>query len=195
MATHLLTLLQTTTPSGVGMSDGLKITLTALTAIATFVAGQIFVKVIVEPIQKQRTLVGKLAFAINHYAAAGLPFDQNAMKESVESVVEARNAIRQLGSEFRATLSEIPFYRFFSLFGLVLPCHKVLRASYHLFTWQCSMRKQMVDYHVQALAKLLKVKYEDEKIRQSILDDMKQYLETAQPAPNVPTNEPIRRRL
>ncbi len=123
-----------TTPQG--MSDGVKIALTALLAIITFVVGQIIQRLIIEPIQEQRRIKGRVANALTAYHNAYLfrtTYDSNP--EAKKRLDDASMALHGLAADLRVSRYVLPIYKFFAVVKLVLPEKTVMEVADELLHW------------------------------------------------------------
>jgi hypothetical protein len=123
MSAFFLTIAETSQP---GMSEALKITLTALAAIIVFVIGQIVVKLFIEPMQEQRKTIGEIVHALKYYKN----YDSNVTTH--ERIQEGMFKFRSLASELDRSLVLIPCYRLLSIFKLVPRKKRVLAAGTQL---------------------------------------------------------------
>lgn len=119
------------------MGEGMKIALTALLAVATFVVGQFIQRLFVEPIQEQRHIIGRIAHALTFYR--DIVKDAAGDKPSLKQIKVTKAALRRLASELRASLTVLPFYRFFVIIRCVLPAEKAKDVARQLMRWQLFM--------------------------------------------------------
>jgi hypothetical protein len=116
------------------------IVVTALLAVLVFVLTQSFLKLVLEPIQEQKKLIGEVAHALLFYAnvvhldTSGPP-DEQRRKE----LDEARIALRRLAGRLRASLWTVPFYDTLARLGRVTRKEDVLEASDQLVGWSNSL--------------------------------------------------------
>ncbi len=114
--------------------------LTALLAVLVFVLTQSFLKLVLEPIQEQRRLIGEVAHALVFYAnvyhvtAFGTPDERR-----IEELEEARKALRNLAGQLRASLWTVPFYDALARVGWVPRKQDVLEAATQLIGWSTSL--------------------------------------------------------
>jgi hypothetical protein len=123
---------------------------TAFLAVMVFVLTQAFLKMVLEPIQAQRELIGEVAHALLFYAnviaefevpesiAGGRGMKIGAEREEVE---ETRKALRGLAGRLRASLWTVPFYDSLARFGWVPSRENVIEASTQLVGWSNSLRR------------------------------------------------------
>jgi len=99
--------------------------ITALLGVVLFVARQFALKLLVEPIQDHRRLMGRIASALYYY--------ENVYEGSTQEVVaEARRAYRDLGTDLRSGVRLIPGYRLLARVKLVRSIEQIETASAHL---------------------------------------------------------------
>ncbi|MES1977219.1 MAG: hypothetical protein V4451_04235 [Pseudomonadota bacterium] len=83
--------------------------LTALGAITVFVISQLLGKLVIEPIQEFKKLLGELRYAlVFHAPAAVTPVGDRASEDM------AAEAFRRLACELLSKLESVPFYDFWS---------------------------------------------------------------------------------
>lgn len=113
---------------------------TAFLAIVVFVLTQSFLKLVLEPIQEQKKLIGEVAHALLFYAnvyhldSFG-PLDEQRREE----LDEARKTLRGLAGQLQASLWTVPLYDTFARLGWVPRKADVLEASTHLVGWSNSL--------------------------------------------------------
>jgi hypothetical protein len=131
---------------------------TALLAVVVFVLTQSFLKLVLEPVQDQRELVGEVAPALLFYANVVAEFDVpediaggRGMKIGMEreEVEETRKALRGLAGRLRASLWTIPFYDTLARMGWVRSKQDVIEASTQLVGWSNSLSRD--DYRDKRL--------------------------------------------
>ncbi len=86
-----------------------------ITGVSVFVFGQIIVKFLVEPVLRQRRVIGRIAFSLVYYACDFGNPGIGTRKRLDEASVE----LRRLASDLRAETQGIPFYGFWSQMRLV----------------------------------------------------------------------------
>jgi hypothetical protein len=128
----------TTNPANTpqGMSDSLKIALTALLGIVAFIAGQIIQRLFIEPIQEQRRIKGRVANALTAYQNAWIfqtSYDSNL--EAKKRLDDASMALHGLAADLRASRYVLPIYKVFALMRLVLPEKTVMELADELLHW------------------------------------------------------------
>src|SRR5689334_20030287 len=96
------------------MSEPLKIAVTAVFGVFVFVVGQVLQRLFIEPLQEQRKLLGKIAYALTFYAnamaAKQLSFDCGKAGLEPDELKVVVKELRGLGSELRASQNTIPLY-------------------------------------------------------------------------------------
>ncbi len=111
---------------------------TALLAVIVYVLGKLTEIVFVIPIQKQKETLGKIVYALTYFGNR-FPFtDKEGKIINLEELIDASDKVRNLGSDLRTTLYMIPYYRLFSVIGLVLPKENIKEASVNLIGWSNS---------------------------------------------------------
>lgn len=128
------------------------VVVTALLAVLVFVFTQSFLKLVLEPVQAQRELIGEVAhahvFYANVVAEFDVPKDLTGGKEMKigadrEEVEEARKALRELAGRLRASLWTIPLYGGLSWVRWTRRKEDVIEASDHLIGWSNSLSDRM----------------------------------------------------
>ena len=121
----------------------------AVLAILVFLLTQSFLKLVLEPVQEQRRLIGEVAHALLYYANV-MPAESVRVNDALgertvtvgagpEELDEARKALRELAGRLRATLWSVPFYDALALAGVVPKLSDVLEASAALVGWSNSV--------------------------------------------------------
>ncbi|MCW5649876.1 MAG: hypothetical protein KIS62_09035 [Ramlibacter sp.] len=91
------------------MSDLTKIlltsSLTAIGAILVFVASQILGKLVIEPVQDVKKLLGEIRYALVFHAQAILTLVGDRERED-----KAAEALRKLACDLRSRIGSVPFY-------------------------------------------------------------------------------------
>jgi hypothetical protein len=157
--------------------------LTILGGVIVFVAGQIAVKFLIEPIQNYRELVGKIASALIYYANVG-PGLQDAYlasldglgeperpseqlrKQRLQEVIlndwskidEAKVAFRKYASELMETTNKIPLFSLLAILRIVPKRQSILKASTHLIGLSNDSRSVGDKNRESEISKLLKIK-------------------------------------
>jgi hypothetical protein len=99
---------------------------TTMFGFIAFVLGQFALKLVVEPIQEQRRLVGEVAHAVIYYRNVG---PDSLPGPNPERGAEARRVYRDLAARLRMNLQVVPRHPFISRLPFVLPRDRVYRAS------------------------------------------------------------------
>ena len=116
------------------------VVLTAGLAVVVFVLTQSFLKLVLEPIQEQKRLIGEVAHALLFYAnvyhieAFGPPSERR-----IEEMEEARRTLRGLAGRLRSSLWTVPFYATLAWLRVVPRKGDILEASTHLVGWSNSL--------------------------------------------------------
>lgn len=118
--------------------------LTALGAVVVFVATQGILKLVLEPIQEQRRLVGEVAAALTVYERAhtlrvepspGAGSEPMLFGSSREEAAEAAKALRDLSGRLQAGLWAVPLYDLFALIRIIPKARAVVVATDALHMW------------------------------------------------------------
>ena len=111
---------------------------TVFAGTAIFVIGQLLSRFILDPIQKQKEIIGKIIFAPSFYGNK-FPFeDENGKIVNIDELNQSSIDIRTLASELRASTKNIPFYNFFSLIKIIPNVNNIKEASSSLIGWSNS---------------------------------------------------------
>jgi len=132
------------------MSDLFKIVLTAvvgaLLGIFGFVVGQIIQKLFIEPIQEQRKIIGRIAYALTYWVnISELDTPQQIellepwQTQRAEKVKEAAHAVRELASDLRASIKTIPWYGLMEKLRFVVSRRDIGLVTYLLIQWYIHM--------------------------------------------------------
>ena len=98
---------------------------TVVTGVLVFVASQLFLKLILEPIAGQKRAIGRIAYLLIYHADVY----SNPGSINPELVAESRRTFARPASDLQATSALIPFYRQCAAIRLVLPHESIDRAS------------------------------------------------------------------
>jgi hypothetical protein len=113
---------------------------TAFLAVLVFVATQSFLKLVLEPIQEQKRLIGEVAHALLFYANSYYPFRLESVDaRTIEELNETRKALRGLSGRLQASLWTVPFYGWLTWLGMVPKKEDVLEAATQLVGWSNSL--------------------------------------------------------
>lgn len=97
------------------MSTGIAIFTTIISGVTVFVLGQIFLKMVIEPVQNLKATISKVAHCLTNDYIILMNADVLSKKESQETYKKLRN----LGAQLYADLHVVPLYHFFrNIFGL-----------------------------------------------------------------------------
>lgn len=113
--------------------------ITALLAVVVFVVTQSFLKLLLEPIQEQKKLIGEVAHALLFYANVG------PVGFSTEEREEVRMALRGLAGQLRASLFYVPFYNTLAWMRRIPQKEDVLAAADELVGWSNSLNDERTD--------------------------------------------------
>lgn len=110
-----------------------------ISGVAVFIAGQALLKFVLEPIHRQRKIIGEVAFVSLMYA--NVQTHENLEFELVELTEpnEAAKELRRLAGELKSTLWTIPFYSFWSALKLTPERENIQKASSSLVGWSNSV--------------------------------------------------------
>ncbi len=117
---------------------------TALLAVVVFVLTQGLLKLVLEPLQEQRRLVGEVAAALTVYERAftlrvepspGAGTEPMLFGSSREEAAEAAKALRDLSGRLQAGLWAVPLYDLFAFFRIVPTARAVVVATDELHMW------------------------------------------------------------
>jgi hypothetical protein len=132
--------------------------ITALLAVLVFVVTQGILKLVLEPLQEQRRLVGEVAAALTVYERAfTLRVEPISGTEPVplgasrEEAAEAAKALRELGGSLQAGLWAVPFYDLFALFGIVPTARAVVVATDELHMWYSQLPNPVNEHQAQRI--------------------------------------------
>lgn len=109
--------------------------ITILGGFVVYVAGQIFIKFIIEPIHEQKRTIGEIADAIIFYAnkyysaPLGLLSSEVRYEKEVDRNEIISDRIRGLGTQLVSKTHLIPLYNLFSLVGIVKPMKEIVKAK------------------------------------------------------------------
>jgi hypothetical protein len=142
----------------------------AAVALIFFVITQGILKLIIEPIQELRRLVGEVAHALEYYDDAH-PDDavlqraeEEWLKRHREYLREARKAIHDLGGRLQASLWTIPVYDIFGFCAVIPKRQNVLDASRELRGWSKGLEggdaSSRADSHRKIVAQKLDIEQE-----------------------------------
>jgi hypothetical protein len=105
---------------------------TALFGVIVFVVGQAVLKIVIEPIQEYREVLGKISYALLFYANVD-------NRSSPDIVRETRNHLRNLAGQLHTSIQKIPCYNLLALLRVVRKRKDVMAASKELVGWSNSL--------------------------------------------------------
>jgi hypothetical protein len=91
---------------------------TIVGGLFVLVLGQIFIKLILEPIKEQKELVAEVSSQLSYYANI---YTQPGSITDPKILENASLDIRKVSTRLKATTSYIPSYKFFTKVNLVIP--------------------------------------------------------------------------
>lgn len=137
------------------------LSLAVVSGVAVFVLGQALLRFVLEPIQRQREVIGEIAGVLVMYANV-----RDAWRHKTQEEVrlaqhtppdEAHRHLRQLASDLRATLYTVPGYSIWRVLRVVPHQDDVLRASSGLIGWSNCVHNGDPDPHIDAIAESLRL--------------------------------------
>jgi len=113
---------------GMRVFMGTTVFATVLSGVVVFIAGQIILKIIIEPLSEYKALKSKISYSLVFYANMySNPMENTKdFKENSDAVKQTNEAgfyLRNLAAEFSGWLQVMPIYKFFS-FIRVIPSRK-----------------------------------------------------------------------
>jgi hypothetical protein len=136
-----------------GMSEPLKVAITAFAVIVVFVIGEIVGKWLIEPIQNQRKMIGEVAYVLKFYA------NYDAEITSKDLLMEGMIKIRCLSGELDKSLVLIPCYRLLSLFRVIPKRETILAVGSLLIGTSNSLGTGPFGEGRAKITKLLKIEH------------------------------------
>jgi hypothetical protein len=130
---------------------------TALLAVVVFVLTQSFLKLVLEPIQEQRRLIGEVASALTVYERAYSLRVVNAsggeafFGSTREEAMEAEKALRGLKGRLEASLWSVPAYDMFARLYLVPNLEDVVVAANELHMWYSQLPGPMNEHQADRI--------------------------------------------
>lgn len=116
----------------------MEIFLTIFAGTSIYVLGQLLSRFILDPIQKQKETIGKIAFALTFYGNK-FPFqDKDGKIINIDELNKSSEDIRTLASELRSSTKNIPIYNFFSVMKVVPSINNIKSASASIIGWSNS---------------------------------------------------------
>jgi hypothetical protein len=115
---------------------------TVLSGVSIFIIGQIIQKFIIEPIHKQKEIIGDIANALIYYA--NLYSNSTLENESKDSEIskkreEASEKFRKLGCQLISKTHLIPYYETLSILKIVVKKQNIVEARGNLIGLSNSM--------------------------------------------------------
>lgn len=126
---------------------------TVLSGVLVFVLGQIFLKLIIDPINQLKGTIADIAHTLIRYAHAL----HNPDIISPELRTETYNKLRELSSQLYADMELIPAYRFFGRAFFLPDRTKVYASSKNLIAianWLSSNHKYQIDHIINNINSL-----------------------------------------
>ena len=160
------------------MSEISRVVLTSLATAAAgtlvFVFGQALQRFVLEPIQEQARVIGRVAFALLAYA------ELSPERDRPEKLEESSAALRDLAGHLRASLRVIPCYRLFATLRLVQSRARVVDATQELLCWSQAVfgGRSLTLSHRRRLAEQLQIPWVDPPPRDTPSDDAGEEAET-----------------
>jgi hypothetical protein len=135
---------------------------TVLGALVLFVLTQSFLKLVLEPIQEQRKLIGEVASALTVYEKSFTlrvfqPSEDVFEPEAVdlgatrEEAMEADKTLRELAGRLQAGLWAVPLYDLFALLRLVPTAVAVVVATDELHMWYSQLPNAVNEHQAQRI--------------------------------------------
>lgn len=112
---------------------------TITAGVSIFVFGQIISKFIIDPIQKQKEILGKISYALSFYGNRFPFMDDKGKIINIDELNKSSEEIRSLASDIRATRYSIPFYNLFSSIKIVPNANAIKETSTSLIGWSNSL--------------------------------------------------------
>ncbi len=107
--------------------------LTTTLGLGVFLIGQVVLKLVIEPIQEQRKIIGEVSYAL-------LVYEPNVVRSVGEE--EARTHLRTLAGKLQSTLRSIPFYSRLEAWGWVTEAESVKDAVTGLARWSNHLKDE-----------------------------------------------------
>jgi len=133
---------------------------TIIAGTFVFVLGQVFQRIVLEPVQEQRKNVARIAQALTvHRYAYLFRRSYTDSPEAKQKIDVTSSEIKRLAADLRAGYALIPKNDWFARLGLV-PDHETVRlAAIHLIQWQAFENDMATQQAVQRIAELLNIKF------------------------------------
>jgi hypothetical protein len=131
---------------------------TALLAVLVFVITESLLKLLLEPIQEQRRLIGEVASALTVYEKSyTLRIGATTFGAPKEEAVEADRALRELAGRLRGSLWSVPAYDAFALLRLVRKLADVVAAANALQMWYSQLPGEVSNEQVAHIKECQKI--------------------------------------
>ena len=131
---------------------------TILGALVVFVITQSFLKLVLEPIQEQRRLIGEVASALTVYeksvvlrvqpSGGVMGTEPMYFGKGPEEAKEADRALRELAGRLRASLWSVPAYDLFALLHIVPKLADVAIAAAEFRMWYSQLPGPMNEHQL-----------------------------------------------
>jgi hypothetical protein len=125
---------------------------TALVAVVVFVVTQSFLKLVLEPIQEQRKLIGEVASALTVYEKAftlrvvDASGGETWFGASPDEAKEAEKVLRELAGRLRSSLWSVPVYDLFAFIRMVPKLADVVVAADELQMWYSQLHASVNEH-------------------------------------------------
>jgi len=126
-----------------GSSTALTSAVTVLTGVVVFVAGQLFLKFAIEPLQEQRRAIGRVAHALVFFQ--DLYMNPGVARPELNET--ASRALRDAACDLLAQTNGVPNYEMWETMNAVRPRSDVLKAHGHLIGLSNSVTKGHAEYN------------------------------------------------
>lgn len=148
-------LLKATLPALVGALAG------AFTGIIVFVLGEFGQKFFIEPLHKQKEIIGEIAIQLIYLADLSNVDEQRRRGRpapTLAEVEEIEKNLRRLAGQLQASVEIIPKYEWCTKRGWVISKDSIKRASFCLVKWSKAIRKEDTAQYQQCIAEHLGLK-------------------------------------
>ena len=134
--------------------------LTVFGGIVVYIAGQIVMKFLIEPIHSYKKLIGEIAYSLVFYASA---------VSDIPGPNDPKSTLRKQASELMSTTYAIPAYSFWAFCGLFPKQKNIIKASAYLIGLSNSLGSSDISSPVhnenpREIAKLLRIKIISERL-------------------------------
>ena len=101
--------------------------------ILVFVIGQIILKFIIEPIYKQKEVIGDIEKELCYYRDICVNLKkENELMEISKKRKEIEEKFKKLGSQLISKTNSIPYYKIFAILGIVVKKQNIIEAAKEL---------------------------------------------------------------